>query len=45
MLAADEELKSFETDPGKEPSSYPELKRLQGIYRKQRQELEKKSMH
>ena len=42
VLTAQEELKSFETKPT--PADFPELKRLQGIYREQRSALEKKSM-
>ncbi|MDF1816477.1 MAG: hypothetical protein P1V20_30025 [Verrucomicrobiales bacterium] len=36
LLAIDEELNSYEASPSENLSSYPELKRLQEIYRKQR---------
>ena len=36
MLAVDAELKSYESDPAPKLSPFPELKRLQAIYRKQR---------
>ena len=42
VLAVDEELKSFETTPGEELSSFPELNRLQVIYREQRAQIESK---
>ena len=35
LLAVDTELKTFESEPSKRLSSFPELKRLQEIYRKQ----------
>lgn len=39
MLAIGEELKGLEDDPKEALLSFPELKRLQGIYREQREKL------
>ena len=40
MMAVDGESKIFDENPGKELPPFPELKRLQGIYREQRKKLE-----
>ena len=44
VLAVDDELKNFEGAPAGEVASLPELKRLQGIYRDQKSEVERESL-